>query len=176
VAADKVDLPSLTGENAQLNELLILYQTYLNILDRIQWIDPQGLAAYTDQLLQKEQPLFWQLPDLVVLDGFNRFTPGQINLIKWLEKLGLRILITQTAEPAAERVVNQRFERSLNQIKQTFPDTIIHWISQESYLSPQLKHISRHLLNVQTQSTAVSDSICMLALQSPLEEVREVLR
>lgn len=164
------------AETAQQAELLALYQSYLKLLDRIQWIDPQGLNAYTNQVLQKGEPLLWPLPDLVVLDGFDRFTLPQLQLISWMEKLDLRLIITQTAETKNARMVNQRFERSINQINQTFPEVKPVWISHDSFLPPDLKHISRNLLNVQIQPVSTSNSIRLLALQSPLEEVREVLR
>jgi ATP-dependent helicase/DNAse subunit B len=162
-----------SGENYRV--LLTCYTTTLQRLDRMQWRDPAGLAEHTRTLLTHHQLVATNW-DLLVVDGFERFTPPQHAILTLLGQVLPRVLITLSAVPGSTRPVHQRSLNTLAIFQANNPNLEILCLPQRTHLPPTLTRLEQYFLEQPPAVSPCTADFHMLAVQSPAQEVREALR
>ena len=114
--------------------------------------------------------------DLVVIDGFDRFSRPQRDLITRLSALKTRVLVTLTGEPDSDRLVYRRTHNTLRELRSDNPNLDVLTLAEQSFLPPALKGFESGFLNEGAGKTISGDDLTLLEVQSPAQEVREALR
>ncbi|MBW6473173.1 MAG: exodeoxyribonuclease V subunit gamma, partial [Anaerolineaceae bacterium] len=166
-----IDLES----QSQLEGILRLYQTYLERLQQLQWLDPHQIISTAVSALESNPRLVrgW---NLVVVDGFERFTPPQQDLLILLAELGVRVMVTLPGDDLTGRVVYQRAQESLEKFQRVFSDLEIIHLGDQAHLPPSILGLANNFLVDHPQKIEKQHDVRLLAAHSPLQEVREVLR
>ncbi|PKO05337.1 MAG: hypothetical protein CVU41_11915 [Chloroflexi bacterium HGW-Chloroflexi-3] len=164
------------GENpSQLEIILELYHTYLERLKQLRWMDPHQIISSTVLALELN-PRWVRGWNLVVVDGFERFTAPQQGLIILLAELGVRVIMTLPGNDLLGRVVYQRAQESLEKFHQIIPDLEIIHLGDQPHLPPSILGLANNFLVDQPLIIEKQQDVRLLAAHSPLQEVREVLR
>ena len=93
-------------------ELAILYQRFLNKLNKIGWTDSEGQSWLAIEALERE-PAQASRFSLVIVDGFTAFTAAQRQFLKLLSQQAGEMLITLTGERDSECAVHRRSRKVL---------------------------------------------------------------
>jgi ATP-dependent helicase/DNAse subunit B len=115
---------------------------------------------------------------MLVVDGFDQFTPLQLDLLAELTRHVPRAIITLTGEPD-ERPAHRRFIRTRQQLVARLNPTIQKLERSESAqaAAPALAHIEAHLFNLTMPEPHANDRAVHLIKAADHErEVRAVLR
>jgi ATP-dependent helicase/nuclease subunit B len=169
------DFLSLFGEDSRLGEIGHLYQAYQVMLQKLDRADPEGVGWLAAETLEKNPDLLckWKL---VVIDGFDSFTPVQKKLLKLVSEQVERLIITLPGDEAKGRVVQRRFIEVQNEIISEL-DATIEWLNSEHVsLPPAVAYLERHLLSPGSVRADINAGIVLLEARSPAEEAREALR
>jgi ATP-dependent helicase/nuclease subunit B len=176
-AGYSVTQPKLVHDEntAQLDIILALYDTYLERLRQLKWMDPHQIISVAVSTLESNPELVrgW---NLVVVDGFESFTPPQQDLLILLAELGVRLIVTLPGDDLTGRVVYQRAQESLEKFQRTFSDLEIIHLGDQAYLPPSILGLANNFLVDQPQTIEKQPDVRLLAAHSPFQEVREVLR
>ena len=168
------DLMPWFNDDQQVRVLIRLYAAYLADLRRFGWMDKNGLIKAAGKILQTTT--YNPGLDLVVIDGFDRFSRPQRDLITRLTVLNTRVLITLTGEPDSDRLVYRRTNNTLQVLRSDHPDLEVLTLANQSYLPPALKGIELGFLNESVGKSISGYDLTLLEVQSPAQEVREALR
>jgi len=159
----------------QLTVFLDIYQSYQQRLQQLQWIDSSWLVKEAVLTLQSNPTIVRNI-DLVIIDGFDRFTPPQRQLISLLAEVGKEVLVTLPGHDSRARVVYQRPQDSFDQLKQQSPYLEKVQESVQSFLPPSILGLSNNFLVENPQKIIKQNDLRLLSTHSPLQEVREALR
>ena len=102
------------GDEARLAELAQVYAGYQQRLQEQGWADRAGLGWLAVEALERRAPAVGRDWPLLVVDGFDSFTPIQVALLKTLANRVGEMVITLTgpADGQESRPVHRRFERA----------------------------------------------------------------
>ena len=139
------DLMPWFNNDQQVRVLVRLYAAYLADLRRFGWQDKNGLITAAGKILQNST--YNPGLDLVVIDGFDRFSRPQRDLITRLSALKTRVLVTLTGEPDSDRLVYRRTLNTLRVLRSDHPNLEVLTLPNQSFLPPALKGIERGFLN-----------------------------
>jgi len=159
----------------QVEVILALYQAIKHRLERQQWMSTQQIVSMALSAVQSRPDTVTGL-DLVVLDGFDHFSPPQIQLLGRLEKLGIRVLVTLPGNDPGGRVIYQRAQKSLQQFQKLIPDVEIISSGEQPYLPPSILGLVNNFYVEKPQKIELNSDVRLLTAFSPLQEVREGLR
>ncbi len=159
----------------QLEVILALYDTYLERLKQLQWMDPHQIISTAVSAL-KSNPRLVRGWNLVVVDGFERFSPPQQEILILLAELGVRVIVTLPGDDSTGRVVYQRAQESLEKFQRALPDLEVIHLGNQPHLPPSILGLANNFLVDQPQKIEKQPEVRILAVHSPLQEVREVLR
>lgn len=167
------EMPEIT--DPQLQVILGLFQTYQERLDQLQWMDPNQVVqlAATELAVNPRWVRDW---DLVVVDGFERFTPPQLELICRLSESGVRVRVTLAGNDTHGRVIYRRAEESLEKLQSAIPSLEVIPLGDQPHLPTSILGIANNFLVDHPQKIEKQPDVRLLAAHSPLQEVREVLR
>lgn len=165
----------LDDNPTQLEVMLKLYQTYLERLKQLEWMDPHQMINASLSALESNPRLVrdW---NLVVVDGFERFTPPQQKILILLAELGIRVMVTLPGDDFSGRVVYQRAHESLEKLQRVIPDLEVIHLGNQPHLPPSILGLANNFLVDHPQKIEKQQDLLILAAHSPLQEVREVLR
>lgn len=110
---------SAAAHNDKDRDLARLYARYQARLREHDLVDREGegwlalseLAAHPD---------LWTDVDLLIVDGYDQFTPLQARLLALLAARAHETLITLTTVPGREQTIGKRFTRARERLRQTF--------------------------------------------------------
>lgn len=169
------------------SELAAIYRAYRSRLDTLGMADlPRRVALARDTL--RDQPGLLASPGpLLIVDGFDQFTPLQVSLLAEIARCASQSVITLTWE-ASSRPAHRRFERTYaTLVKQLRPAVVS--IEQEPWAAlvgttpprsthpPALRHMHAHLFNVETPPPVEAEGALLLIEAADRErEVRATLR
>ena len=159
----------------QLAVILGLYQSYRERLMQFQLIDPNqtiGMAAAE----LASNPRWVQAWDLVVVDGFERFTPPQQDLICRLSEAGVRVMVTLAGDDPHGRMVYRRAQENLEKLKSVIPNLDVSILGAQAYLPASILGLANNFLVDEPQKIEKRQDVRLLAAHSPMQEVREVMR
>lgn len=133
------------GAGARLHELATIYTAYQQQLQSHQWADRVGLHWLAADILSSHPTAVGHWP-LLIIDGFDDFTPTHLALFRQLAQRATHCVLTL---PQAEKTHYPRYQKSLATISKTFgisgtvlPTTAVanptnlQWLNQRLF-SPQ---------------------------------------
>ena len=156
-------------------ELARIYQSHLDLLETIGWMDTEGLASEALRALAASPQVLadW---DLVVVDGFDWFETAQMQVLQALAGRVKRVLITLPGDPHWTRPVHRRFAQSYAELSRLIPTQVL--------TEPDCVHLPDALAALEAglfQTPVVpfageAKPLQLLEARSPQEEAREALR
>lgn len=163
--------PQSPGET----ELARLYDRYQLYLQEQAWADREGLAWLAVELLE-EDPSFRPDFELLLLDGFNEFTPVQVALLDRLQPHLSRIVVTLTGRDGPARSAHGRFNRARQKLATALQPEFI-FLDDPPRLTPELASLEAGFFEPTPHPYPhPPDALHLLELRSPAEEAREALR
>jgi ATP-dependent helicase/DNAse subunit B len=156
-------------------ELARIYQSHLELLENIGWMDPEGLASAALCVLDQCPQLLadW---DLVIVDGFDWFETAQIQVLQALSQRIRRVLITLPGDSCWARTVHRHFAQSYLEISRAMPVQVLA-TGDRAHLPNALAALEARLFESPiTPYAGDLKEVQLLEARSPGEEAREALR
>ena len=127
------------------HEIALIYQRYQALLRQHELVDREGEGWLALDTL-RDSPELARDVDLIVVDGYDQFTPVQAEMLARLSQRSAELLITLTAVPGREDIIGQRFERAEKRLTEAHQaiGAQLHTqiISEEQPRHPQLRQLS----------------------------------
>lgn len=156
-------------------ELARIYQSHLDLLGTIGWMDPEGLASEALRALT-DCPQVLTSWDLVVVDGFDWFEKAQLRVLQALMGHVRRMLITLPGDPRWSRLVHKRFAQSYTELTRLIPVQVLTGPTS-CHLPEALAVLEAKLFETPISTfSGKTETIQLLEARSPQEEAREALR
>ncbi len=95
--------------------------------------DTSGLNDPTGKAASRSYDSIGSDVDLLLVDGYDQFTPLQANLLMLLAGRAHETLVTLVTVPGLENTVGQRFQRALEQLQSVLPES-----TQTIHVNPQI--------------------------------------
>ena len=170
-----IQLRNWKETNPQIAVILDIFQEYLHTLEKTGWLDENHLIPYTNKFLAENANVVAK-DNLVIIDAFERFTPPQLALIFWLDQQSVPIYISLPLELDTNRLVFRRAETTFVELSNLFPDLEIINCSRSNFIPMPIAELADYFYQTQFIPVDPGNSIQLLEVQSPLQEVRESLR
>ncbi len=161
-------------------ELGAIYAAYTAAVERLHLADSTRLLLLARDTL-RHNPRLLTAVSLLVVDGFDQFTPLQLSLLSELTQQVEQVLITLTGS-AQDRPAHRRFMRTRAQLVAALQPTI-SYLSNAPAAPPVhprsavLTHIEQHLFNLDVPAPIANDgTLTVIAAADREREVRAVLR
>lgn len=169
------------GDEPRLRELADIYAAYQEQLQRHRWADWVGLHWLAVELLTRRAPHVAKSWPLLVVDGFDSFTPVQLDLLHLLSHRVDRLIITLTGTADAHdkgkhnyrrfQQTRQRVEEVLQVKAEPLP------AAATTPATPTLGHLATNLFTNQgTQAVAADGTVHLIEAPDQVAEVRAALR
>jgi len=161
---------------ARLQELILIYKRYQAQLHYHGWYDEEELALTALQVLEQtpfpqETPLFF--------DGFDTFTPLQLQLLARLHQQGAELWITLTGdvEPGNYLLVHRRFLRTREELEQLLNLHAEPLPSPRCTMAIPLQRLGQSLFKAKaTPIEGIEQYVAFFEAPSLQVEAREALR
>jgi ATP-dependent helicase/nuclease subunit B len=159
-------------------EYAAIYAAYGEALAQHNLADgPRRLALARTALRQESTVLRLEL---LVIDGFDQFTPTQLSLLQSLASHARQTLITLTGEPTP-RPAHRRFQHTLQQVQAAFPGITVTYLdgraASEGQNAGTLAYVERHLFNLDPPPPiGAGGALLTIAAADREREVRAALR
>jgi len=172
----------ITGAITQKDaELALIYNKYQTVLRDTHLVDREGEGWLALESLKT----FDQLPQsisLMLVDGFDQFTPLQAQLLAQLSPHIPNINITLTSVPQAQNTIGRRFERAKEQIEQAHQDInepiTINSVDSGMERQPDLDILVRHIAKpkIEQSKPIELNAIQLISVPECRDEAIAVLR
>ncbi|QPC81769.1 exodeoxyribonuclease V subunit gamma [Phototrophicus methaneseepsis] len=165
------------------HELAMIYAQYQALLQQGHLADREGESWLALESVERHVQLASDV-DLLLIDGYDQFTPVQAMLVAALSQRVGQALITLTGLPASVQRVGLRFQQALQQLQSAHEALGTSFTVQQPALDPHphrqpdLNHLARQLFasqNLQVQPND-RDSVHLIEAPEPAEETAAVLR
>ncbi len=166
------------GDEPRLCELAQVYSAYQERLQAHYWADRAGLGWLAVETLEERAVHVAGDWPLLVVDGFDNFTPVQLALLEVLaSRVGeLIITLTGSAEGSEPRFVHRRFDRTRQWLQETLSVEAMPLPDQSSQQSPLLAHLEAGLFRREAVQVDSTGSVELIAASDRAAEVRAGLR
>jgi len=177
VRPDSFDTGAHTAKDIEIAKI---YHRYQDTLIDNTLVDLEGEGWSALAILQNDKVKVNHDVDLLLVDGYDQFTPVQAQLLAELSRTISNVDITLTTIPDRGADYARRFSRALDRIEKAHHDAHVDF--ERTYL--QREHIERHpdldqlgqLIFQGTAQNPDSDAIKLIEMPTPAEEVMAVLR
>jgi len=174
------------GDEPRLRELALVYAAYQERLQAQGWADRAGLGWLAVEALEERAPNVAQDWPLLVVDGFDNFTPVQLALLEVLATRveNLIITLTGTADGGKRTLAHRRFEQTRKQLEGTLGVKAVPLPEQLSHQASTLAHLETGLFRSEAEQTCterserITDDSAVQLIEAPdrAAEVRAALR
>jgi ATP-dependent helicase/nuclease subunit B len=166
------------GDEPRLGELARIYSAYQERLQERQWADAAGLGWVAVEALDQRAPQVARDWSLLVIDGFDNFTPVQLDFLAVLaDRVGdMIITLTGGVEGGQRPLVHRRFERTRALVQQRLGVQAIPLPERVSALAPGLAHLEANLYRSDAQQIDARGALDLVAAPDRAAEVRAALR
>lgn len=166
------------GDEPRLRELAQVYAAYQDQLQAHSWADRAGLGWLAVEALGERAPDVARDWPLLVVDGFDNFTPVQLALLEALaNRVGeLIITLTGAVEGSQPRQVHRRFNQTRRRLEAALDVRAEALPEPASLQAPALAHLEAHLF--ESQANQVDGTAWVELIEAPdrAGEVRAALR
>jgi len=166
------------GDDPRLGELAHIYSAYQERLQQRQWADRAGLGWLALEALEQRAPHVARDWSVVVFDGFDNFTPVQLD---FLAVLGDRVedvilTLTGTVDGIERPLVHRRFERTRRLVEQKLGVRATPLPEPMSRQAPVLAHLEANLYRSDAPQIDGRDTVELVEAPDRASEVRAALR
>lgn len=158
---------------ARLQELGRLYERYQSILLRFDWADPEGLGWLAILALEQHSRLAaaWH----VWVDGFDSFTPTQLDTLALVAERADSLTVTLMGEPGMSRLAHRRFKHTLEQLENRLAFGIAT-LPRSPTRPPALAQLETAVFVSPITPLTAGPELQFIEAQTPALEAREALR
>jgi ATP-dependent helicase/DNAse subunit B len=166
------------GDEPRLGELARIYSAYQERLQERQWADGAGLGWLAVEALDQRAPHVARDWSLVVIDGFDNFTPVQMDFLAVLaERVGDMILtLTGTVDGSERPLVHRRFERTRRLVEERLGVRATPLPEPMSGQAPMLAHLEANLYRSDAHQIDAQGALELMEAPDRAAEVRAALR
>lgn len=165
-----------TAKDSEIAQIYFRYQESLinnNLVD----LEGEGWLALA---ILKDHPELVQDVDLLLVDGYDQFTPVQAQLVAELSETIPHVDVTLTTVPERGADYATRFARALSRLEDAHRDArvvfeTVHLDTAEIERHPDLDTLGQ-LIFQRRADTLTSEAIQLIEMPTPTEEVQAVLR
>ncbi len=169
-----LDLALKSGQPG-LADLAVIYDEYQARLRHSGWADPDGLGWLAIEALRADPRLLkdWTL---LVVDGFDGFSPLQARLLGEVSSRIGEVILTLPGGPGMARSAHRRFQPAINQLVAELNVEIVA-LTGPVHLPLAMRALEAGLFEPPGQRcTPLEPQVNLLEARSPGEEAREALR
>ena len=165
------------GDEPRLRELALIYAAYQERLQAQGWADRAGLGWLAVEALEKRAPNVAQDWPLLVVDGFDNFTPVQLALLEVLASRVENLIITLTgsADDHQRTLAHRRFDQTRQRLEETFGVQASLLPKRISNHAQALAHLETSLFRSEAEQIAAG-AIQLIEAPDRASEVRAALR
>lgn len=166
------------GSPPRLVEIGEVYAAYQARLQAEDWADPAGLGWLAVEALERAASRVGADWPLLLVDGFDDFTPVQLAVLARLVERPRRTVITLTGTmQGPERVLaHGRFERTRRELLEALDIDVIALPDGAPRRAPVLEHLEAGLMQRETASMPVQNEVELIEAANRAQEVRAALR
>lgn len=171
-------------KTAKDHELATIYDRYQHLMQEYDFVDREGEGWLALEAIEKHPDLVRDV-DLLLVDGYDQFTPVQTALLSRLSLQAGEVVVTLTKAPdeqdAREKpVVGRRFADARDNLKNEHesigaPLTIIDEDDPQITKNSDLMTLARNIFSDKAP-VATSGGIKLIEAPEPLQEVASVMR
>src|SRR5690606_10371235 len=125
----------------------LIYAEYQNRLREHNLVDREGEGWLALDVMEK-QPHIGRNVDLLLVDGYDQFTPLQASLLMLVADRARRALVTLPTVPGREDTIGRRFAEARTQLEihsPSPPAVRVLAAADGSDRSPELRHVADHI-------------------------------
>lgn len=159
-------------------EIGLIYQHYQERLIRHQLVDREGQGWLAVDALLANRSLAGDL-QLLIVDGYDQFTPVQADLLALLADRAIDTLITLTTVPGRETREGRRFSRTLERLQERFPAHQVEVVAlsqADQDRHPDLQYLVDHIFLPGIPPQTSRGGVALIEAPEPAAEVGAVLR
>ena len=166
------------GGEPRLRELALVYAAYQERLQAQGWADRAGLGWLAVEALEERAPDVTRDWPLLVVDGFDNFTPVQLALLEVLASRveNLIITLTGTTDGRERTLAHRRFDQTRQQLEVTLGVQAVPLPEQFSRQALALAHLERSLFCSEAGQIAATGAVQLIEAPDRASEVRAALR
>lgn len=171
------------GAEPRLRDLARIYAAYQARLQAQGWADRAGLGWLATEALEERAPQVACDWPLLVIDGFDDFTPMQVALLVVLAGRIRETIITLTGEPDGGQrpFAHDRFRRTHRKLEDALGVQSQPLPEMQQRQAPALAHLEANLFRAAEDAVAFVDAperaaLCLLEAPERGAEVRAALR
>lgn len=166
------------GDEPRLRELALVYAAYQERLQAQSWADRAGLGWLAVEALEERAPDVARDWPLLVVDGFDNFTPVQLALLEVLASRveNLIVTLTGTADDSQRTLAHRRFDQTRRQLEDTLGVRAAPLPEQSSRQAPALAHLETSLFRSEAEQIAAMGAVQLIEAPDRASEVRAALR
>lgn len=161
-------------------ELALIYQQYQETMQDYDLVDREGEAWLALEAVQQNPTLVSDVT-LLLVDGYDQFTPVQTQLLANLSNQVEQVVITLTTLPQQSESMGLRFERALSSLRDTHAN--IEAGFEEQFLPdiqlerrPDLQWLGQTIFQAVPEPQPSNGDLVLLEAAEPSEEVAVLLR
>ena len=102
----------------------------------------------------EEDPELASAWKILIIDGFDSFHRSQLKPVQLLGERLPEVIITLPGEVDWNRPAHRRFNRSMERILETIPDTVIELLESPQYLAGSIAHLESQVFELDIQALA----------------------
>jgi len=166
------------GDEPRLGELARIYSVYQERLQERRWADAAGLGWLAVEALDQRAPQVARDWPLLVVDGFDNFTPVQLDFLAVLAGRVQEMVFTLSgATERGERpLVHRRFERTRALVEERLAVEAAPLPQHTSHQAPALAHLEANLYRSDAQKIDAQGALALREAPDRAAEVRAALR
>jgi ATP-dependent helicase/nuclease subunit B len=166
------------GDEPRLRELATIYTAYQARLQARAWADRAGQAWLAVEALEERALDVARDWPLVVVDGFDSFTPVQMALLEVLAGRvhDLIVTLTGTVDGSSRPLVHRRFDDTRRQLEEILGLQAIPLPIQGRRAAPALTHLEANLFRGQAARQDGAGTVELIEAPDRADEVRAALR
>jgi ATP-dependent helicase/nuclease subunit B len=159
-------------------EIAAIYAEYQNRLREHNLVDREGEGWLALDVMEK-QPHIGRNVDLLLVDGYDQFTPLQASLLMLVAARARRALVTLATVPGREDTIGRRFAEARTQLEihsPSPPAVRVLAAADEPDRSPELRHMADHIFRRDGVTQPASGHVVFIEAPAPAQEAAAVLR
>jgi len=166
------------GDEPRLRELAHVYAAYQKRLQDQGWADRAGLGWLAVEALEERAPDVGRDWPLLVVDGFDNFTPVQLALLRVLAgRVGRMIVtLTGTADGSRRPLVHRRFDDTRRRLEEALDVEAVPLPERVSHQAPALTYLEANLFRSEAAQVEGTGTVDLIEAPDRAGEVRAALR
>ena len=171
------------AQTAKDHELALIYDTYQRLMQNYDFVDREGEGWLALEAVQNNDTLVTDV-DLLLVDGYDQFTPVQTSLLSHLSQQAHEVIITLTKAPDEDErekpVVGRRFAEARENLKKQHEKigasySVINEDEPKITKNSDLMILAQNIFSDKAP-VETSGGIKLIEAPEPLQEVAAILR